>query len=127
MSTAVRGKVRLILRLEGLCVMLLALIGYGGLDYGWGIFALLFLLPDLSFAGYLAGPRIGAAAYNAAHAYVGPFICLAMGHLLPHPMLFAAGTIWGAHVGFDRMLGYGLKYPEEFGYTHLGRIGRRKV
>jgi hypothetical protein len=28
-----------------------------------------------------------------------------------------------AHVGFDRMLGYGLKYGTGFGDTHLGRKG----
>ena len=33
--------------------------------------------------------------------------------------------IWAAHIGFDRALGYGLKYPTSFGETHLGRIGRR--
>jgi hypothetical protein len=36
-----------------------------------------------------------------------------------------AATIWVAHIGFDRMLGYGLKYPTAFSDTHLGRIGRR--
>lgn len=36
----------------------------------------------------------------------------------------AAGLIWSAHIGFDRALGYGLKYASGFGATHLGRIGR---
>jgi len=31
-----------------------------------------------------------------------------------------------AHIGFDRALGYGLKYSKGFGYTHLGRIGNAK-
>jgi hypothetical protein len=33
-------------------------------------------------------------------------------------------TIWIAHIGFDRALGYGLKYGSGFTHTHLGRIGR---
>ncbi|MGH9560491.1 MAG: DUF4260 family protein [Terracidiphilus sp.] len=32
--------------------------------------------------------------------------------------------IWANHIGVDRMLGYGLKYGDGFGYTHLGRIGK---
>jgi hypothetical protein len=32
--------------------------------------------------------------------------------------------IWLAHIGFDRALGYGLKYASGFGFTHLGRIGK---
>jgi hypothetical protein len=31
-----------------------------------------------------------------------------------------------AHVGFDRALGFGLKYGTGFGDTHLSRTGRRK-
>jgi hypothetical protein len=32
--------------------------------------------------------------------------------------------IWLAHIGFDRALGYGLKYVAGFASTHLGRIGK---
>jgi hypothetical protein len=30
--------------------------------------------------------------------------------------------IWLAHIGMDRMLGYGLKYSGGFKDTHLGRL-----
>jgi hypothetical protein len=30
-----------------------------------------------------------------------------------------------AHVGMDRAVGYGLKYPTAFGRTHLGVVGRK--
>ena len=30
--------------------------------------------------------------------------------------------IWLAHIGADRLLGYGLKYPTAFTDTHLERI-----
>jgi hypothetical protein len=30
--------------------------------------------------------------------------------------------IWSAHIGIDRLLGYGLKYPTAFKETHLGRV-----
>lgn len=124
MSGTVSGGVRLVLRLEGLCVFAAAAFGYAGSGYGWGVFAMFFLTPDLSFLGYLAGPRVGAICYNAAHSYVGAVLCVAGGLGLGDSALLAAGLIWCAHIGFDRALGYGLKYAQGFGFTHLGRIGR---
>ena len=75
--------------------------------------------------GYLAGPRIGAAAYNAVHSYVGPIILLVGAVTLGAPIGIAIALIWSAHIGIDRALGFGLKYPEGFAFTHLGRIGRQ--
>lgn len=123
MSGETTGIVRLTLRLEGLCVLVAALLAYSKLGFGWGTFAL-FFTPDISFLGYLAGPRIGAATYNAAHSYIGAITCVVEGYLLAAPVLSCAGIIWCAHIGFDRALGYGLKYSTGFGFTHLGIIGR---
>jgi hypothetical protein len=119
---SVHGSVRLWLRLEGLGVLVLAVYLYARDGYSWVVFATLFLAPDISFAGYLAGPRAGAAVYNAAHSYAGPLL-LAVALLTTGANLMWA-LIWAAHVGFDRALGYGLKYPTAFADTHLGRIGR---
>ncbi|WP_374215778.1 DUF4260 domain-containing protein [Trichlorobacter ammonificans] len=126
-SGANSGGVRLVLRLEGLCVFVAAVVAYSQLGFGWGAFALFFLAPDLSCFGYLAAPKVGAASYNLAHSYIGVVGCLAAGIILPAPTVLCAGVIWGAHIGFDRALGYGLKYSEGFGFTHLGRIGRLSV
>ena len=115
---------RTLLRLEGLAMLAGALIAYDQIGAGWGAFALLFLLPDLSMLGYLRGARTGALLYNAAHSCLGPAALIALGALGAQPVALAGGLIWLAHVGFDRMLGYGLKYREGFGATHLGRIGR---
>lgn len=119
---AVSGAIRRWLRVEGLVALVLAVVLYSRLDYSWTLFAILFLAPDLSFAGYLAGPRAGAATYNLLHSHAGPLLLgialLATGHGVAVPL------IWAAHVGFDRALGYGLKYPTGFAHTHLGRIGR---
>lgn len=101
--------------------MLLAAWFYARGGHSWALFALLFLAPDLSFAGYLAGPRAGAAAYNLLHSYVGPAGAAVLALSNGRPATVA--LIWAAHVGFDRLLGYGLKYPTAFGDTHLGRIG----
>jgi hypothetical protein len=124
MGGAAEGGVRVLLRVEGACVLFAACWLYAQSGYGWGLFALCFLAPDLAFLGYLAGPRIGAACYNATHAYIGAIACFVAGQLLAQPALFVAGLIWIAHVGFDRALGYGLKYASGFGDTHLGRLGR---
>jgi hypothetical protein len=111
------------LRLEALAVVVAAVALYFHGDYAvWALFAFV-LAPDLSFAGYLAGPRIGALVYNLAHAYVWP-VALATGCLLAgEPGLpVQIALIWAAHIGVDRLLGYGLKYPTAFKDTHLGRV-----
>ncbi len=124
MSDAATGTVRTILRIEGLCVFSVAVLAYAQFGAGWAVFAILFLTPDLFCLGYFAGARAGAAVYNAAHSYVGAIACLAAGALAAFEPLLAVGLIWSAHIGFDRALGYGLKYPQGFKLTHLGRIGR---
>jgi len=34
----------------------------------------------------------------------------------------AISLIWIAHIGIDRVLGYGLKYPTAFKDTHLQKV-----
>lgn len=123
----VKGGLRWLLRAEGGAVFLASLFAYSRFGDGWSQFFILFLVPDISLLGYLGGSRIGAACYNAAHSYIGPLIWLAVG--LGMPSLAAPGwvLIWLAHLGLDRGLGYGLKYADGFGYTHLGLIGRWKL
>jgi hypothetical protein len=121
---AVVGSVRLLLRAEGVVVLAAALAGYAQFGAGWGVFALWLLVPDLALLGYLAGPRVGAALYNAAHSYAGAVALLVLGVLAAMPWAVAGSLIWCAHIGLDRALGYGLKYGSGFGATHLGRIGR---
>ncbi|MCC6522325.1 MAG: DUF4260 domain-containing protein [Polyangiaceae bacterium] len=119
---AVSGWPRALLRAEGALALVAALVAYRYLGASWGVFAALFLVPDLSLLGYLAGPRAGALTYNAAHSYLGPASLALAGLAVPQLLPFA--MIWVAHVGFDRALGYGLKYARAFGATHLGTVGR---
>lgn len=118
------GAVRIVLRVEGVLVLAAALLAYDRFGTGWNTFAWFFLTPDISFLGYLAGARIGAISYNTAHSYIGAVACLITSQLLAVPVLLTVAIIWCAHIGFDRMLGYGLKYSTGFRFTHLGRIGR---
>jgi hypothetical protein len=121
----VTGGVRTLLRLEGLAVLTAAVFLYWRSGFDWRMFAILFLAPDLSFAAYLFGPRIGAVAYNAAHSTNGAIGLAVAAVALNQATLIAVALIWLSHVGFDRALGYGLKYGAGFGFTHLGRIGRQ--
>lgn len=121
---AVTGAVRRWLRAEGLAVLALSVVLYWLIDGSWLWFALLFLLPDVTFAAYLAGPRRGATAYNLAHTLAIPVGLAAAALLLETAPAVHVALIWSAHIGLDRALGFGLKYPTAFGDTHLARAGR---
>jgi hypothetical protein len=117
------GGVRRILRLEGAVLAAAALMAYTHIGASWWLFALLVLAPDLSFAAYVAGPRIGAVVYNLVHSTTGPVLLGTLAYLAGEVPLVAIALIWLFHIGIDRMLGYGLKYASGFVDTHLGRIG----
>lgn len=125
MTNGVSGNVRLLLRLEGLAIFLLSAFIYGLAIRKWFLFGLFFFAPDISFAGYLAGPKVGAIVYNAIHSLIGPAITFVLALVLLNEMLLTTTLIWAAHIGFDRAVGYGLKYSAGFGFTHLGFIGRQ--
>jgi hypothetical protein len=121
-SRSVSGSVRSLIRLEGLALAVLAVGLYARSGAGWGQFAALFLVPDLSLLGYLLGPRVGAASYNTLHSTLGPILLGAVALLVSVPGLLPIAFIWAAHVGVDRALGFGLKYQSAFGHTHLGEV-----
>jgi Domain of unknown function (DUF4260) len=82
------------------------------------------LLPDVSAVGYLVNPRVGAVTYNIVHNWTIAAVALGLGWWLHSRFLVLTGAVLLAHVGLDRVLGYGLKLPSSFQDTHLGRIGR---
>ena len=98
---------------------------FGVWDGSWWVYAALFLAPDLSFLAYFMGPRFGAMMYNAAHSYMVPMALMTVGFAMAEPLVLSLAMIWLAHIGFDRALGYGLKYATGFTFTHLGRVGKR--
>jgi hypothetical protein len=121
---AVTGGARTVLRLEGLVLFIGMTLLYYIWDGSWWVYALLFFVPDVSFAGYLGGPRIGALVYNTAHSYLAPVAMMTGGFATASPLVLSIAMIWLAHIGFDRALGSGLKYAAGFSFTHLGRIGK---
>jgi hypothetical protein len=114
--------VRVLLRLEGIAIGGLALHGYARLGAEWGWFALLYFAPDLSIAAYPVNVRTGGAIYNLVHTYLASALLLGFGWSLHAPGLLQAGLLLAAHIGVDRALGFGLKYPTTFRDTHLQRV-----
>jgi hypothetical protein len=90
------------------------------------VWALLFFSPDISMLGYLVNTKIGALAYNLFH-HKGIALALAFaGYYFHNDVCTAIGILLFAHASFDRIWGYGLKYPDSFSTTHLGTIGKKK-
>ena len=115
-----------LLQVEGLALFAASFVAFSTLTASWWMYAILFFVPDVSFLAYLAGPRVGAVAYNVLHSTIGPILLVGvawwLGFDILGQVLVATAVIWLGHVGFDRMLGYGLKYSSGFKDTHLGKL-----
>ena len=112
------------LKLEELAMFLLGIYAFSFLNFHWSTFLLLLFLPDLSMLGYLGGNKTGAFLYNLFHHKGAAILVYILGIYLAHRNLQLLGIILFSHSGFDRMLGYGLKYEQGFKFTHLGEIGK---
>jgi hypothetical protein len=112
----------LLLRIEGAVLLAMSVLFYSRHGGGWLIFGLLLLAPDLSMLGYLAGNRVGAVAYNLFHTYAPPAALALYGLLGGQDLALSLALIWLAHIGMDRLVGYGLKYPGNFKDTHLQHV-----
>ena len=116
---SVTGKPLLWLRAEGLTLLATALLLYSATHQPWWLVPAVILLPDLFMVGYIGGSRIGAAVYNAGHSYPLPAVMSLAGLAGHHPLVLALGLLWLAHIGMDRLAGFGLKYDSGFQHTHL--------
>lgn len=114
-----------LLKLEELGLLVLLILGYFHFyPESWGFYLGLFFAPDLAFVFYLISPRAGSIAYNATHHKGIMAVLMITGFLLHHDLIIQLGLIFMAHSCFDRVFGYGLKYPDHFDHTHLGWIGK---
>ncbi len=116
------NKPGILLRIEGFAVLAVSVLLYWQMHFGWLLFAILLLAPDLSMIGYLGGAKIGAPVYNLVHTLAGPLLLIGFSLITARLSLLPYGLIWTAHIGMDRMLGFGLKYPTNFKDTHLQRV-----
>jgi Domain of unknown function (DUF4260) len=112
----------MLVRAEGAAIAALALYLYAEYGRSWILFLALILVPDLSIPIYFANPRVGAAAYNLVHTYVWPALLIGLGMANDSDLLLSIALIWFAHIGVDRLLGFGLKYPVDFKQTHIQRL-----
>lgn len=112
----------ILLRAEGVAVFAAATAIYFASGYLWWVFLLLLLAPDLSMLGYLGGPRLGSILYNAVHTLVVPLALTLAAWWLGWTWVVPVGLIWLAHIGMDRAVGYGLKYPDSFKHTHMDNL-----
>ena len=112
----------ILLRVEGLTVLLGAIALYANQGGSWLMFVLLLLVPDVSAVGYLANPRIGSYIYSIVHTYTLPALLMALALAGQWPLGVQLALIWFAHIGMDRTVGYGLKYATELKGTHLQRV-----
>lgn len=110
-------------RIEAGALLIGITIAYAYSGGSWWMYGLLFFLPDAFMLGYIAGPRIGAYVYNLGHSLAVPLTISTIGIIMDAQLPQLIAQIWLAHVGLDRLLGYGLKETSHFRDTHLGRVG----
>lgn len=104
-------------------------LAFGGLLYIyllnhyslWYLF-LFFFLPDLAMLVYLWDQEKGAVIYNLSHTYLVPGTLALLALVGRLTFLWPFAIIWAAHIAMDRMLGFGLKYPEGFRVTSIQKL-----
>jgi hypothetical protein len=111
-----------IIKFEGIAVFLTCLYFYSTLDASWLVFALLWLVPDISMAGYFKDKKIGAIMYNLAHTYILAIAIVVWGLWQGDNFIVSLGVILASHIGLDRFLGFGLKYQSGFKDTHIQKL-----
>jgi Domain of unknown function (DUF4260) len=113
-----------IIKLEELAMLVFSIYALYFLKVDWWYYLVLFVGPDISMLGYLAGNKTGAITYNLFHHKAVGIALLAAGVFTSNWGLDVTGVIIFGHSSMDRMLGYGLKYFEGFKFTHLGNVGK---
>jgi len=111
-----------LLRIEGGVLLAMSVLLYWVNGGSWVLFGLLILAPDVSMLGYLLGAKVGTASYNSVHSYVLPAVLAAFGVMGGSLLAASVALVWFAHIGMDRLVGYGLKYTSGFKDTHLDRV-----
>jgi len=115
------------LKIEELAQFVLGIFLFSSLEFPWWLFPALLLTPDIGMLGYLINPKIGALTYNLFHHKAIAIVFMLLGYFYLGSIVLLVGIILFSHSALDRMLGYGLKYPDSFKHTHLGSIGKNET
>jgi len=114
-----------LLKLEELFMFGITIFLFSRMEFTWWWYPALLFTPDLSMLGYLGGTQLGALTYNLIHHKAFGVSVYIIGIISGTPSVQLAGLILFGHSSMDRVLGYGLKYPDAFQNTHLGMIGQK--
>lgn len=120
------NRMKNILKAEYLFLLFLGVYAFHETEQKWWIFAVCFFAPDISMLGYAVNSKIGAWVYNFFHHFALAIVVYIVGKIWETEWIEITGIILFSHISFDRVLGYGLKYPDSFHNTHLGFIGKQK-
>lgn len=110
------------LRLEEALMFIGSIYLFSLTDFRWWWYPALILAPDIGMLGYLSSPRVGAFFYNLFHHKGLAVVVMVLGWYFTNDWALLTGIILFGHSSLDRMLGYGLKYPDSFKNTHLGQL-----
>ncbi|HDR7782567.1 DUF4260 domain-containing protein [Bacillus sp. FSL M8-0063] len=111
-----------IVHFEGLAVLLATIYTYSIYEFSWIIFLVFLLAPDVFMLAYGINNHVGAKIYNIFHTYIISTLIVMIGFFFKIDTVIMIGLIWTAHIGMDRMFGYGLKYEKGFKDTHIQRL-----
>ncbi len=113
-----------LIKLEELGILTISIFMLYKLDIhlSWWLYALLFLSPDSGMFGYLINTKVGAFTYNFFHHKAIATVVLMLGLFLSNNYILLASLLLFAHSSFDRVLGYGLKYTDNFKHTNVGYL-----
>lgn len=114
-----------LLKLEELAMFIVSLVLLNS-DADWYWYVLLLIGPDVSILGYLINNRVGAICYNLFHHKGLAIVLFFIGMYAEIDWVLNTGAVLFGHASLDRMLGFGLKHYQGFGFTHLGQIGKDK-
>lgn len=110
------------LHLEGVAVLALSVVLYSYFGFSWWYFAIFLLAPDLTGLFYFIDKPLFTLIYNLGHTLIFPLALGGLSLLIGSSLGIQIALIWLAHIGMDRAVGYGLKYPTAFKDTHLNRV-----
>ena len=111
-----------LLKLEFFAVFIFAIVLFSFLTFAWWWFPILFFIPDISIIGYAINTRVGAICYNLVHTLTMGIFVYILSYFLHSSVGELVGVILIAHSAFDRVIGYGLKYPDSFKHTSLEKL-----